>query len=217
MLASQNRWTQGWKLGLIGAVIGLFAGVTVYIVSYGLSGREIKPYFVLWAFPLASGGFLFFWGAAFLEWVERTSGRIYLGGSGSTPPKREYSLPESLVVRGQFEAALRAYEECVAEDPTDAEPYLRSARIYRDRLNRPEDAIAAFRRAIELPGIAPGQEILAWRELIDVHLLRTSEPTRALPDLARLAAKFPQDPQGQWAKQRLRELKEQLLQVPEHG
>lgn len=136
---------------------------------------------------------------------------LALGSSGRAPARRkEYSFAQSLVARGLFEKAIAAFEEEVARDPRDPEPYLRIGRILKDELGRPEEAATWLRKARREAEMSPGQEILLSRELVELYRNRLGRPEKALPELARVAERFGGTPDGEWAARELAQLKKEL-------
>lgn len=134
--------------------------------------------------------------------------RVVYDPSGSTVASRSaYSGPESLAVRGRFEEAIDAYEVAAGEEPHDPEPWLRIARIERSDLKRPARAIEALRTA--RTRVAPESQtaMMIGRQIAEVLMHDSGDPARAMPELARLAAAFPDTPTGQWAARELAELK----------
>lgn len=144
-------------------------------------------------------------------WLSGRIARTIYDPSGSRVPSRSaYSGPESLAVRGQFEQAVAAYEAAAAEEPADPEPWLRIARIERGDLKRPQRALEALRAArTRTPADSP-TALMIGREIADIYLKDLGEPTRAMPELARLAAAHPDTPIGQWAARELAELKKSV-------
>ncbi len=127
-----------------------------------------------------------------------------------TPVKRENSYPESLAARGRFEDAINAYQVCCADYPEDPEPYLRIARIYRDHLEQYEEAVFWFKRARSEAETGAGRELLATQEIIEIYTNKLRTPTRAIPELARIVDKFPDDPAAEWARREIERLKERI-------
>jgi tetratricopeptide (TPR) repeat protein len=176
----------------VGALVALAAGV--------------RP---LWgALPgFVSGGVGFFVVAhGFAESVGRLGARlIYSTGSG-TPRRSGYSLAEALLARGQVDEAIITYRVHVEEAPSDAEPCLRLARIFRDHLGENEEAATWFRRGL---GVAddPGVAHLALRELVELLVERVGDPALALPELARFAEDHEETAAGEWAARELAALR----------
>ena len=172
----------------------------------------LLPGLVLGSMLIAIAGFglVFLCSITLAELVSRSSGGLYFASGRTTPGRREYSLAESLIVRGEFDDAVEQLETECALHPADATPALMLARLLRDQCARPLDAVRWFRTAIERSAGDDGARIAAIRELIDVYtrLLRTPRP--ALPWLARLAAEHPATPAGEWARRELAELKASL-------
>jgi tetratricopeptide (TPR) repeat protein len=132
------------------------------------------------------------------------SGLLHPGGGR---PRSDHSLPRSLLARGLVEEAVRAFEVAVATDPTDPEPYLEIARIERDRLARPEEALGWFRRARDQARLGPGEARVLIREIAELARKHLRDPARAAPDLARHLAAHEGTPEGEWARAELAELK----------
>lgn len=138
--------------------------------------------------------------------------RIMTGGPMRPTP--QYSYADSLVARGRYEDAIAAYRDAIREEaedgPVDAEPYLRIARVYRDHLKQPEDAIRWFREARRASGATRGQINAATCEIVDIHVHGGGDPPRAIPELARLADEAAGSKVGDWAARKLAALKEEL-------
>jgi hypothetical protein len=178
--------------GVAGALGGAFAGVGAI------------PGFIV--------GFLFVFlvtrGAS--EGAGTAAGAIYHPSGRSSPVKHEYSYADSLAARGRYEEAVTAYEVGISEFPDDPEPYLRIARLKRDKLGEFEEAVFWFKRARKDSDISAGQELLATQEVIEVYRDRLGSPTRAIPELARLIDRFPDDQVADWARGEMAKLKERV-------
>src|SRR5690606_9395533 len=123
---------------------------------------------------------------------------------------------EALAVRGLYTEAIALYERYAAEEGAGAEPRLRIARLYRDRLDRPEDAVAWYRRARDAAADA-GEEYVATLELVETLVKRLGAPRRALPELARLAERQAGTPGGEWAQRELKALRTSVWQETGEG
>ncbi|MBI4420997.1 MAG: tetratricopeptide repeat protein [Gemmatimonadetes bacterium] len=185
-------------LSLAGGALGAVAGGLLY----GLAGFFLGA-IIGWLFS-------FLVVRALMAGAGAAAGTIYAPSGDSTPHKREYSLPQSLALRGRYEEAIRAYQDCCAEFPDDPEPYIRIARLYREELGRPEDAVSWFKKARAEARLQPELEALVTQEIIEAFTYKLAAPRRAMPELARLAERFPGTREGNWAAQRLRELKEEM-------
>jgi len=153
-----------------------------------------------------------------LPLIQLVAGRIartVYDPTGSRVPSRPaYSGPESLAVRGRYEDAINAYEAAAREEPGDPEPWLRIARIERGDLKRPQRALEAFRTARARVAEGSPTALMIGREIADIYLTDLHEPTRAMPELARLAASSPDSPIGQWAARELADLKKTVDRRP---
>ena len=193
---AQNIRAGAWA-GLAGAVFAA-PGALLYGVP-GLIGGWLAGalVFYLGSLALAHGA-----GSVF--------SRIYLTSGSSTPQRREYSLGDALINQGRLEDAVREFERAVAAYPLDAEPRLRLARLYRDRLPHMDRAEYWFRQAMNTKGIDAGLETLAARELVELYTHRLQQPERALPILARLADRHRGTTAGEWARTELQDLKQRV-------
>jgi tetratricopeptide (TPR) repeat protein len=143
------------------------------------------------------------------------AGVLYMPSGSTTPRKKEYSRAMALEVRGEFEAAVQAYEEAILDAPEMGEPYLRIARLFRDQLKETELAVRWFRRAQREAKLSSGETIRTHRELAEIFLHVRREPKRAAPELARLASLFPNTSDGEWATKELAEIKDEMAKERE--
>lgn len=185
-----------------GAIMGGFLGY--YLVA--------KHGFGVWIVPvcmLAMGLFVTLMTLFVVNRAAAAGGNIYAPTGKTTPRKKEYSYAESLAIRGEYEAAVDAFElAIVEEDPTDPTPYLRIAQIYRDKLERYEDAARWLRRGIADSAMHSGLVALTRKELVELYRTKLNQPEKAAPMLARLAEELAGTPDGDWAAEELRYVKE---------
>jgi hypothetical protein len=138
------------------------------------------------------------------------AGALHAPSGKSTPAKREYSQAEALTARGEYDRAVALLETSVADYPSDPEPYLKLARLHRDQLGDYEQAVQWFRRARAEADIGSRRELLATQEIIEVYTHKLREPRRALPELARLADRFPDSPAAAAARRELHVLRQEM-------
>ncbi|MDA0310743.1 MAG: hypothetical protein O2992_01335 [Gemmatimonadetes bacterium] len=194
---------------MIAGAIGVFmgAGTGFLLVAKFDSG--------LWVVPICMIGF----GVAMtliplgiVSGSGRVGAKVYMPSGSTTPHKKEYSYPESLVARGMYEDAVSAFELVVVEEHTgDPTPYLRIARIYRDNLTRYEDSVRWLKRALNESKINAGLAALARREFVELYRTKLEQPEKAAPILARLAHEMAGTADGEWAAKELRSVKEQMI------
>lgn len=140
----------------------------------------------------------------------RMVGTIHNPQGHVAPEKRDYSYAQSLAARGDYVEAVREYERAVIAFPHDPEPYIRIARLKRRELRQLEDAVYWFKRARTDAEISHGQELVVTRELIEMYRSDLDAPERAIPELARLIDRFPDDPAIEVSKRELAELRRQI-------
>ena len=159
------------------------------------------------------GWMLVYFGPLFITHLgAKIGGTLYAPSGSTTPHDKEYSYQESLVARGMYEEAVNAFELAVQESPEDPTPYLRVARILRDHLERHDDAARWFRRVQRDTEISGGHALLARKELIELYWHKMGEPTKAAPDLARMAEELEGTPEGERAANDLKQVKELIAQ-----
>ena len=196
-----------WSLTglLIGALVGVF------LVIHG-APRWVIPVCALGVWALAYFGTLWF-----AERAARVGSSLYFSSGSSTPAVRQYSLADSMIVRGRYDDAAAELERAAAAYPHDPEPCLRLARLLRDSMNRHDDAVSWFRQGISRRGCDASTEIAATRELIEIYTHRLKTPRRAMPDLARLATRHPDTPAGAWARRLISDLKQEMREENQSG
>lgn len=204
-----------FKAALYAGTAGLLLGGGAGALLAAAAG--IHPLFgMLIGVPLTMGGVY-----AVTMFVTHRSGEaakiIYTPSGKSTPARRDYSYAQSLDVRGQYEEAARAYVEACEAFPDDPEPYFRLARLYRDHLQRYADAIRWLELVRLKTDLSPGRELLATQEIIEIYVHKLRTPRKAMPELARLAERFPDTPAGVAARRELAEMREMLVREHEGG
>ena len=180
-----------------GLPIGAAAG---YAVGHTFLGLLLGPV-LIWTVA-----------TALTEIAARGAGRLHMPSGSSTPRRKGRSRAEALAVRGEYEAAIVAYQNAILDAPEDGEAYLSIARIYRDEVQNPEEALLWFRRGLTEAELSVGQEILTRREMAELLSHHLQEPRRAAPDLARLAETYPRTRAGEWAKEELARIKEEMAE-----
>lgn len=195
----------GWSV--VGGFLGLLLGVFLW--------AQGRPVWIIAVTALIGWAITFFVPLVILRGVGRAGSVLYTPSGRTTPRKREYSLAESYVARGEHRAAVDAFEEAVLEDPTDPRPYLRIARIHRDELAAPEAAALWFKRALAEADTPAGVALLARKELVELYRVRMGEPRRAAPVLARIAEEAAGTPDGAWAAAELARIKAEMAEGPD--
>ena len=126
-------------------------------------------------------------------------------------------MAESLVVCGLYDEATAAYQEAIEDDPADWQPYLRMARMRRDRASDPEGAAVWFKRALTDVAMPSGHRLLELKEYVELCHVRLKEPGKAAPVLARIAELEVDTVEGEWAAEALGQIKEAMSQKDDSG
>lgn len=193
---------------LVGAFLGLLLGV--FVTSSGSGGWLVVLFTTMLGWAL-----VYFGPLALASASGRAAGTLYAPSGRSTPRKKEYSLAESYVARGDYEAAIEAFEAAIAQDPAEPMPYLRIARIRRDRMGDPEGAAEGFRRVLTRATLDHGVRLLALREMVELCETRLGDPRRAAPLLARVAEQHEGSPEGLWAVEELTRIRRRIAEEAE--
>jgi hypothetical protein len=144
------------------------------------------------------------------ERAGRIAGGIFHPSTPVTPPRRDYSKEESLIIRGQIDDAVDALRLASDEDPADPRPPFRIAQLLRDETAAYEEAFGWFERAALIPGLADAEQLHILRELVELCRSKLGNPTRAAPLLARVAELQRDTRVGHWALRELRGIKGEM-------
>jgi len=193
----------------VGAFLGFLLGVFLNLQGRGGAALVLLTTFIGWVVSLTLPLLI-------LRGAGNVGSTLYSPSGRSTPRKKEYSLAESLAVRGRYDEAVNAYEAATREDPSDPTPYLRAARIQRDRLGDCDQAARWFKRALEQSEMHSGLVMLTRKELVELYEVQMAQPGRAAPLLARIAEESAGTPGGDWAASELRRIK-QILERKSRG
>ena len=193
--------------GMRGAFMGVGRGFLM-MDRYGFGRWAIRMCMAGMGLLLGSGLLLLIGSAT------STAKGLYNPSGSATPHKKEYSFAESLAMRGLYDEAISAFELVIIEEKsTDPTPFLRIARIYRDDVERYEDAARWFNRALRDSDMHTGLQSLVRKELIELYRVRLEMPQKAAPMLARIAEDMEGTPDGEWAAQELRDVKQRMLEL----
>jgi tetratricopeptide (TPR) repeat protein len=163
--------------GMLGALMGVALGFLM-MDQYG---------FGLWAIPMCMAGMGLLLSSSLLLLIgsaTSTAKGLYNPSGSATPHKKEYSFPESLAMRGLYDDAISAFELVIVEEKsTDPTPFLRIARIYRDDIQRYEDAARWFNRALRESDMHTALQSLVRKELVELYRVRLDMPQEGRPDV----------------------------------
>jgi hypothetical protein len=190
--------TQNFRI----AGLSAFGGVVVGVAGARMAGP--LGFLVGWLL----GTLLIYFTANFVsDRAGRAAASLYLASGSTTPAARDYSLAETLAVRGHLQEAAEEYERCAVVFDTDPQPRLQLARLFRDRLKKPEEAAVWFKQVLAMPNLEPAAENLVARELLELYSIRLQQPARALPVLAQLSERRKDSPLGAWAREQLERIR----------
>jgi hypothetical protein len=202
--AAASDIVRAWGYGLM--VFGIaMGGISLSMVAGGAT-----PTLLQWVEALGI--------SAVLGAVTGVSGLLIGGAAGkgwkhimvdgsTTPYEEQYSHEQSLVMRGQIDAALASFEAIVQGNPDAVKPRVRAAELYSrekgDHL-RAAQLLAEVQR-IKTAGV--GDFVYATHRLVDLHTGPLNEPGRAMVELRRLIERLPGTPAADQARDALATLK----------
>lgn len=196
----------GWSI--VGAFLGFLLGVFLSVT------RDVSGWVILLT-TLVGWAMSYVGPLLILEMAGRAGATLYAPSGRSTPRKKEYSLAESLVVRGLYDEAAAAFQEAIDDDPQDWEPYLRIARMKRDRTSDAEGAANWFKRALSQDLMPSGVRLLVLKEYVELCGGRLGEPERAAPVLARIADEEEGSALGRWSAGALSDIRRTISEPGE--
>lgn len=194
---------------LLWSTLGAFLGFLMGVWTVAMQGTGY------WVVPVTTvmGWAISYFGPLFVAHVAGSlASTVHAPSGASTPRRKEYSLAESLVVRGLYDEATAAYRQAIEDDPADWQPYVRIARMRRDRASDPEGAAVWFKRALTDVTMPSGPRLLALKEYVELCHVRLKEPGKAAPALARIAELEADTAEGEWAAEALGQIKEAMSQ-----
>jgi len=197
---------RAWGYGLM--VFGVTMGAICFTMATAGTGGKAPLWQWLEALAISAvlgaltglAGFMFARGAG-TGWK-----RLMVDGS-ATPYEEQYSHEQSLVMRGQVDAALASFESIIRGNPAAVKPRVRAAELYsREQGNhlRAAQLLSEVQR-IESAGV--GDIVYAAHRLVDLYTGPLNEPGRAMVELRRLIEKFPGTPAAEQARDALGTLK----------
>lgn len=103
-----------------------------------------------------------------------------------------YSAIETLVARGQVDAAAEAYRERARRPRERVPATLRRAALLAGPLGQPETALVEL-EALQASALPPADDLRVGLALVDLYDRRLADPGRAMTELRRLIDRHPED------------------------
>jgi hypothetical protein len=125
----------------------------------------------------------------------------------STAYAHNFSLEDSLVIRGDIAAALELYERGIRERPGDVEVRIRAADLCQGKGANAPRAAELWREVQRHPAVLPEKMLYATHRLVDLYVGPLREPGRALVELRRIIDTFPDSTSARHAREALARLK----------
>lgn len=176
--------------GLAGALATAGAVLVVMIFVRALGGVALSWPFAVLLVLLAAGV-----GGVIQGIVVRTGGSLataLVQPSGRTTPYTPtFSHIQAIAVRGDLEGATKAWSEACAEQPGNAQVWVKAADFHLRTLADPAAALPLYQHVRDLPTASPELVRYASQKLVDLYLGPLADEGRALVELRRLIERFP--------------------------
>jgi hypothetical protein len=181
--------------------IVLVCGGTGFVIGYIALG--IVPAIV---FALMFSGVGFGVYRVMVVGSARVAGTLLVPDSrgGHTPG---YSHIEALEARGDFTAALDAWERVVVDTPDALAPRIHAADLYARKAKNPVRAAELFRSVQTHPQVPDDTLRYVSQRLIDLLLGPLNDEGRALVELRKVADRWPGTPEGEGARAAIARIK----------
>jgi hypothetical protein len=207
-MTQSERYVAWTQRGGIQAAIGMALGVPLLPAGWVASGRPLYPaVFLLAAIGAVIGyaiGKAIGW--ALLTGTGRAAQSIFMPAAAGHLAN-EHSEIVTLEARGDFKAAVSAWEAVSIAEPGNPWPLVRSGELYARELGEPAMAVERFRLARSLPNVKPELQRYASQKIIDLLLGPLGDRGRAMAELRMLADKHPASREAEGAREALRNLK----------
>ena len=197
------------RLGMAGLAVVLWEAAVVGGLVYLITGVFDAPVVPAVGTALGVGAFY----ALVFEYLLCGSAAAdiasLLQGTGgrATPIQDQYSHADALVQRGEYDEAVRLYEEAIENNPRQGTPYMRMARAFTKQGDH-DAALASLRRGLLTARVNADQEAFLVRQIFEICSTKLGDPTLAVEDLRLFRERQPDGQHAEWASQELREIEE---------
>ena len=197
--------------GLAGALVTAGAAVVVLVFLRGFGGSGLSP--ALSFVCVLAAGLL---GGLIQGTMVRSGGAVataFVAPSGSsTAYTPTFSHIQALEMRGDLDAAERAWEAECAANPGHALVWVKAADFHARLRKNATAALAKYRHVQALTGASSDLARYASQMIVDLHLGPLAEPGRAMVEMRRLIERFPNTREATEARAALARMKAERFQ-----
>jgi hypothetical protein len=194
-----------------GALLLFGTLVAVALALSGIEPRALRLVGIFWALY----GFIVGLTSGVLEPVIDGAARA-LGDLGLLRTGGGYSAIETLVARGNLEAAAEAYAERARSPGQRVSATLRRAALLAGPMRQPETALVELENLRGLP-LAPRDDLRVGLALVDLFDRRLGDPGRAMVELRRLIDRHPEDRGVRRLRESLAAMKAERFETEDGG
>jgi tetratricopeptide (TPR) repeat protein len=120
-------------------------------------------------------------------------GRVLMPSGASTPSVNQHSNIETLAIRGQYAQAAEAYQAAIAADPADIVACEKLGQMAMRDMKDWQLAVFAYREA-EKRAASEKSKVAFGTIVAELYRDKLGEPRRAVVELSRLIATYPDHP-----------------------
>ena len=198
------------KKGIILGVIGLLVVWMLIAVYTGDSegqsqGTSDVASFGATLLAAVYVGFLFI--AYILPIFTNKVANMVFSDSGEDAEPDILSVARGLVARGEYDEAIASYNSAIAKEPDNRLAWTDIAKIYADKLNQPEMAVATYQRAAEAVEWQDDDSAFFLFRISEWQADELNDSNAAVATLEEIIKKFPETRHSANAMNQLSKLK----------
>jgi hypothetical protein len=187
----------------------VFLGLLGFVFTGLMQARGMVPQGAFFTLLGAGVGAFMGWGInrLLLSTGERVATTIYAPSGKTTAYTPTFSHIETLEIRGDLDGAARAWDETIAEHPTNALVRVRAADFHLRGRSDAARAVEHYRAARDLGTANDELRRYIGQKLADLYLGPLGDEGRAMGELRRLIDMFPDSREAQSAREALAAIK----------
>lgn len=197
-----------WLLGppfAVGLLLYLFAGPVLSLIGGIFLGASFAALFVY--------AVVFMMRVALVNSAGSAAGKLLMPSGSSTPPPKALSHIEAMVARGDYALAADAYKVEIDTDPADVTSCDRLGQLALRELKDPQRALWAFREG-EKRAETAARKVGFGLQVAGIYRDHLRDRGKAVVELRRLIALYPDMPRVEAVRSEIDELKEGMFDEP---
>lgn len=197
-------------------VLGAIGILIAYMLIRVYSGESSNTAIMLrFGATVLAGVYVGFLAVAYLLpiFTNKVSDMVF-SDSGAAPEVDSLSKARGLVAQGEYEAAIEEYTKAIENEPENRLAWTDVAKIYADKLNQPEAAVATYRRAYEKMEWPEDDAAFFLFRISEWQLDELNDSDAGVATLEEVRRKFPETRHSANATNQLRQLGVEPATIP---